>query len=111
VKCANELVPFVVPTPCILIGVSFCCFESTGKKICVVLDEVGNVFKHGPVDGPEGFDWETIEDAQKPKERQGSIRRMVRYCLEKRCGGLVHKGTGQLRCGFVEKPVLQISIL
>jgi len=63
------------------------------KKVrCIVMDEVGNTYRHGPIDGPLGFDWESLA----PTKTKKQIRDMIHRCATKRCPSLIH--TSERRC-------------
>ena len=62
------------------------------KEICIVLDEVGNTWKHGILDGPLSYAWEKDnEPGGKNPSGRTKLRAMnLRLCRKQKCGVLIH---------------------
>lgn len=80
-----------------------------GKKRCIILDEVGNIYKHGPVDGPMGFEWESLpgvaegSDARARRKAEALTQRLVRPCKGSKCPALLHCKDPRLYCILCEE--------
>ncbi|GBG29751.1 ATP-dependent RNA helicase ded1 [Hondaea fermentalgiana] len=81
----------------------------SGKKRCIVLDEVGNTYRHGPVDGPRGFEWENnapsaeSDDAKAHRKAEALAQRLLRGCETPKCAALLHRADKRKYCLLCEE--------
>jgi DNA repair protein RadD len=83
-----------------------------GKRRCIVLDEVGNSYRHGPIDGPLcASDWDAAhvlpleghpeEDQRKAKAKGESLRdKLLKFCMTKGCFAFIDKRSDRMRCAL-----------
>jgi DNA repair protein RadD len=83
-----------------------------GKRRCIVLDEVGNSYRHGPIDGPLcASDWDSAhvlpleghpeEDQRKAKAKGESLRdKLLKFCMTKGCFAFIDKRSDRMRCAL-----------